>query len=606
MTISTALTLKEIYKNEKTEEKILSLTFDLPGEKVNKFSQAVIQEFGDVLTQLESRAKNEKILALIVRSEKPGIFIAGADIQMIQSAKTETEAYDLSRFGQNMLNRWEDLPFPTIATIRGAAMGGGCELSLASTAIIMSDASAAKIALPEVMLGIIPGMGGCVRMTQKVGLATALDLILTGKGLNGQRAYKAGLTEAVLPDQNFDQSALQWVLTNLTKLKSGERIALEPKLGGQGGVVGSLLENNFIGKKVVLSKAEDGVKSKTRGHYPAPLEAIQVIRDCGLGYGPKLKGKDRDVAMEREAKGFAKAAATAVSKNLIKIFYLTEAVKKSKGVLSEVQDSRISTAAVLGAGVMGGGIAQLFAEKEIHTRMKDLTLPALETGMKSAAKIFQKQVKKRRITQRQAEQKMNYISPVLDYTGFRNSQVVVEAVIEKMQIKQSVFKELENNVSDQCVIASNTSSLSVTEMQSVMKHPERFGGMHFFNPVAKMPLVEVIRGAQTSDQTVSAIYQLSKQIGKTPIVVKDSAGFLVNRLLLPYLNEATWCLKDGATIKEIDEALARMEGGVYGICEETGDEIEEKRLQAIPWTRLSLEGAEVREREQKRYDQKLA
>lgn len=561
--------------------KLFSVTFDLPGEKVNKFSASVIAEFESLISDLERRGKAGEIEALIFRSGKPGNFIAGADINMIAATQTAEEAYTLARNGQKLLDRWEDLPFPTIVAVNGTAMGGGCELSLASTAIVMSNDPVARIGLPEVNIGVIPGMGGCVRMVRKTGLAGALDMILTGKTVTGDKAVKAGLVEACLTKENFDEATQVWVKQNLARLKSGDRIAKEPKLAGTGGVVGSVLEKTPFGRAFIIRKARGGVLSKTRGHYPAPLEAIQVLADNGAHYGGnhvKLSGKDRDRQLDREARGFGKMAATSISKNLIRLFFLTEMVKKSKGVSSDVKVDKVTSAGVLGAGVMGGGIAQLYADKGVAARMKDISTKALTLGMQSAQKIFQRAMQKRKLNPRQYQQKMNLIAPVLDYSGFMGVEFVVEAVIEKMDIKKSVLKELETKVHDSCVIASNTSSLSISEMQTAMAKPERFGGMHFFNPVHRMPLVEVIRGDKTNDETVAKIYAFSKQLGKTPIVVKDRPGFLVNRLLMPYLNEATWLLADGADIEEIDETLLDfgMPMGPMELIDEVGVDVGEK------------------------------
>ncbi len=562
------------------QAKIWSLTFDLPGEKVNKFSQQALNELRDLFPKLEEMGKRGEVDALVLMSGKPGIFIAGADIEMIRAARTEDAARELSRLGQKMLDAWEDLPFPTVVAIQGATMGGGCELSLASTAIVMSQDPAARIGLPEVLLGIIPGMGGCVRLPRRVGLATALDMILTGKTLNGERAVKAGLADACLPAPAFHESALRWTVANLGKLKAGVRLGKEPKLGGMGGPIGTALEKTLVGRRIVLSKAREGVMSKTRGHYPAPLEAIQVLADTSASYGPRLRGRARERAMEREAQGFGKCAATSVSKNLIRVFFLTESVKKSRGLPpgSAAQARTVHAGGVLGAGVMGGGIAQLLADKGISARMKDLAAPALETGLKQASRLFLKNVQRRKINLRQAQQKMNLIAPVTDYSGFGAVDAVIEAIVEKMDIKQKVLAELEGQVSDTCVIASNTSSLSITEMQTALKNPGRFGGMHFFNPVAKMPLIEVIRGAETTDETVSTLFQLSKQLGKSPIVVKDSPGFLVNRLLMPYLNEATWLLSEGIPIPRLDRVILDfgMPMGPMELIDEVGLDVAEK------------------------------
>jgi 3-hydroxyacyl-CoA dehydrogenase/enoyl-CoA hydratase/3-hydroxybutyryl-CoA epimerase len=560
--------------------KIWKVVFDLPGEKVNKLSRPVMEAFERVIPELEAKVSAREVDALVLFSGKPGNFVAGADIDLIRTAKTAEEAESLSRLGQKLLDRWEDLKVPTIAAVDGTALGGGCEMTLACTATVASNASGTKIGLPEVMLGFVPGMGGCVRLPRKVGLATAMEMILTGKQLNGERAAKAGLVEACLPKENFEQNALRWVASNLKALQSGRRLAKEPKLGGVGGVAGAALEKTPFGRAFMLKKGREGVLSKTKGHYPAPLEAIEVLSDTSGAFGPRLRGSDRDQAMQREAKAFGKLAVTEVSKNLVNLFFLTESVKKSKGISDSADDVavHVDAAAVLGAGVMGGGIAQLLAEKDIQVRMKDLTPQALAAGMNAAIRIFDKQLKRKRITPRQKLQKINQIAPVLDYSGFGGVDLVIEAIIEKMDIKKSVFQELETKISDDCVVASNTSSLSISEMQKAFKKPERFAGMHFFNPVSKMPLIEVIRGEKSDDRAVSTVYQFSKRIGKYPIVVKDSPGFLVNRLLMPYLNEATYMVAEGAPIEEIDQFMEAfgMPMGPLELIDEVGVDVGEK------------------------------
>jgi 3-hydroxyacyl-CoA dehydrogenase/enoyl-CoA hydratase/3-hydroxybutyryl-CoA epimerase len=558
-----------------------SLTFDLPGEKVNKLSKKVMEDFETkVLPKLEELGNQGRIEALVLLSGKPGNFVAGADIEMILAARSAEEAENLSRMGHKSADRWEDLPFPTVAVIDGPALGGGCELSLASTALVMSDSQAARIGLPETMLGIIPGMGGCIRLPRKVGIATALDLILTAKTLNGERAFKAGLADAFFPRQNFEESALRWVKSNLSALKSGKRLAKEPKLGGMGGVVGSLMENTPMGRALMFKKARDGVLSKTKGNYPAQPAAIDVVRAAGGRYGPRIRGQARDRALKIEAKTFGELAAGDVSKNLIKIFFLTEGVKKSKGLPPGVTAEAhiVHSAAVLGAGVMGGGIAQLLADKEIPVRMKDLTNQALTLGIQSATRVFQSALKKKKITKRQYVQKLNHIAPVTDFSGFHSTDVVVEAIVENMAVKKKVFQELESSIKDTCVVASNTSSLSVSEMQTAFKNPGRFVGMHFFNPVHRMPLVEVIRGKESSNEAVSTIFQFSKQLGKTPIVVKDSPGFLVNRILGPYMVEAVYLVADGAPIPDVDEAVVKfgMPMGPLELIDEVGIDVAEK------------------------------
>lgn len=557
--------------------KIWTLVFDTPGEKVNKLSKAAIDEFVPLLDKLEAMGNQGQIEAMILLSGKPGNFVAGADINMFQEVKTAEQGAALSRMGQSLFDRIEDLPFPIVAGVDGACLGGGCELALACRAIVISDNSSSKIGLPETMLGIIPGTGGCIRLPQKIGIAGALDIILAGKSLSGERAYKAGLADALLPKQSFNDSVVNWTRTYLKKLKSGERIGKEPKLGGTGGLMGGAMEGTLVGRQIIFSQAKKKVLEKTRGHYPAQIEAISVMHESGTRYGHKLRGKDRDQAMKLESDAFGRLSVTEVSRNLVRIFFMTEAVKKSKGLeATRAAVARpVHVAGVLGAGVMGGGIAQLLADKNISTRMKDLTPQALSLGMQSAGVIFKKQVSRKKINKRQYLQKLNLISPVLDFTGFKTTDTVVEAIVENMDVKKKVLAELEGYVSPECVIASNTSSLSISKMQTALKNPERFVGMHFFNPVSKMPLIEVIRGEKTNDEAVTTVFQLSKALGKYPIVVKDAPGFLVNRLLGPYLNEAAYMVGEGVPIEQLDQALLAfgMPMGPVELIDEVGIDV---------------------------------
>ncbi len=567
-----------------TPPRVWLFTFDLPGEKVNKLTQSVMQEVDQWLSELETMGREKKIDVLVLLSGKPQGFIAGADIEMIQAVTEEAQAVGLSQTGQTLLNRWEDLPFAKVAVIEGAALGGGCEFALACDLMVMSNSPACRIGLPEVMLGLIPGMGGCVRLPRKVGLANALDLILTGRTLSGEAAARMGLADACLPQQNFRESALQWVVRQAGDLVKKGGKGLAPKKLAPQAALSQSLESWMSGsplRALIFKKAREGVLAKTKGHYPAPLKALEVLQaNKTATRGGKLKGAARDLALKNEALAFGQLAVSPIAKHLIRIFFLTEAVKKSKGVESgsAAADKKVQQAAVLGAGVMGGGIAQLFAAKNLAIRMKDLTEPALAAGITAATQIFQKDVKRRKLTTRQFLQNLNKIAPVMDFSGFDQVDFVIEAVVENLEIKQRVLKELESKISPECIVASNTSSLSISKMQSVLSHPERFVGMHFFNPVSQMPLVEVIRGEKSSDEAVVRTYQLSKQLGKTPIVVKDSPGFLVNRLLIPYLNEAIHLLAEGVALEQIDQVLLRfgMPMGPMELIDEVGIDVGEK------------------------------
>ncbi len=577
-------------ESEKWGFNVWDLVLDLKDEKVNKLDQGVLDEFKELIPKLEELGKQSKIDALVIRSGKEKNFIAGADIRLIQSATTIEAAKNLATTGHGFFNRWEDFSFPSVVAIDGSTMGGGCELALASTCVLMSNSKNATIGLPEVLLGIIPGLGGCIRLPQRVGIANALDMILTGKTHKGEKAYKIGLADACLKKENFNVTVHQWVKKNLKKLKAkaankSHVIGRGPKLGGMGGAIGNLLEGNSLGRSVIFKKAIEGVMKKTNGQYPAPLEAIDVIRSSGTRFGVRWNKEKRQRAIDREIEGFSKMSQTDVSKNLIGLYFATEEVKKSNGLENgnSANPVSINMAGVLGAGIMGGGIAQLFAAKDINTRMKDINVSGLETGVKTATKLFSKQLKRRRLNQREYIQKINHIAPVLDYEGFESLDFIVEAVVEDMGVKKKVLSDLENRISENCVVATNTSSLSVSEMQTAFKKPDRFCGMHFFNPVHRMPLIEVIRGDQSSDKAVATVYEFSKKLGKTPIVVKDAPGFLVNRLLAPYLNEAAYLLADGVPIPEIDKALVwfGMPMGPVELIDEVGVDVGAKVVKVL-------------------------
>lgn len=515
---------------------LFGLVFDLPNERANKLDPNTIGELDQILESLRSRTD---IKALVLLSAKEGIFIAGADINIIQSVRTKEEAMHLASSGQAVLQKFEQMPFPTIAAINGASMGGGTELSLCCKYIITSDAPNTKIGLPEVNLGVLPGFGGTVRMPKRIGLQAALDFILTGKTMDGKKAVKLGFSDGCFPFQDFQKYAYEF----------GAKVARSEfkKRPLNKTMTAALLEDNPIGRAVIFSQAKKMVMARTRGKYPA---ALKIIETMSSNYSvPKQK------ALEIECNAFGDLAITDVSKRLIELFFATEKVKKMSGVNGAKLDpkDKAESVGLLGAGVMGGGIALVCAQKNIPIRMKDIDFKGLGIGMAAARKVFDELVKKKKLTKREAEIKYALISPSTDYSGLARTDVIIEAVVENMDIKKKVLKETESAMKPTSLFATNTSSLSVTEMATASSRPENVVGMHFFNPVHKMPLVEVIRGDKTSDRATMMIFELSKRMGKTPIVVKDGPGFLVNRLLMPYLNEASYLMQEGAPIEELDE-----------------------------------------------------
>ncbi|MCO5142485.1 MAG: 3-hydroxyacyl-CoA dehydrogenase NAD-binding domain-containing protein [Oligoflexia bacterium] len=531
------------------------LCFDQPDSKANVFTEEALRELDSVTEEL---SKRKDIIGLVVTSAKKDIYIAGADINLIKDLDTIDKALTACSAGQQMIHRFSKLPFETVAAISGACLGGGFELALACKKRVASDARAVKIGLPEVMLGILPGFGGSTRLPRLVPLPTALDLILSGKQVDGKRAFKMGIVDAFLPEQDFNERAIAWAKQNINR--SGRNVHT---------FMTRLMEMVPL-RGVVFSQARKQVMKTTKGKYPAPLKILDLLAE--------IHGLQMDEALKREAKAFSQLAVTPISKRLIEIFQLTEGVKKTNGVSDEVKATKVERAGLLGAGVMGGGIAWAFANKDIPVRMKDLNWDGIRLGYEQAGENFGFALKKRKLTKPQFLGKMGMISGSLDYSGFRNVDVVVEAVVENMDVKKKVMAETEKYISENCILASNTSSLSITEMQSAVSRPQNVGGLHFFNPVSRMPLVEVIAGEKTSKETVATLFELSKKLGKTPIVVKDGPGFLVNRLLLPYMNEALFLYEEGVSIERIDQVMLDfgMPMGPMRLVDEVGIDVAAK------------------------------
>lgn len=530
--------------------------FDLVGEKVNKFSTPVMKRLQEVLLEL----KKSNYKAVIFKSNKAKIFIAGADIEEIRSMTT-AEQFDVAvKGGQDIMNMVEDLPMPTIASIHGGCMGGGCEFILACDYRIASDDSSTKIGLPEIQLGILPGFGGTQRMPRVIGLQAALDIILAGKAVNAKKALKIGLVDKMVHPNLLQAQAMKWAQEIIAAGSKKRRKKFEPR-----GLMNKILEG--IGSSVVFNQARKGVMKATKGHYPAPLKALEVIE--------KTHGmSDREAGMRIEREGFCVLAVTDISKNLIHVYYLTEMVKKQSGVTGvDVKPREVRSMGILGAGTMGGGIAYVAADKGVFVRMKDLNPEALGKGLKHASDLWMKLVKRKSIDKYQFQQKIDMVSVTTDYSGFKNLDVVVEAIVEDMGIKQKVVGECAGQMRPDAILATNTSSLSVTEIAKGHPRPEYFAGMHFFNPVNKMPLVEIIRGEKTSDETIATIFELTKKMGKMPVVVKDGPGFLVNRLLLPYMAEAAFLMQEGMSIEFVDKVFVKEFGmpmGPFELMDEVG------------------------------------
>ncbi len=541
------------------------IEFDQQDSKVNLLTTDVLKGLDRILDALAGKSS---LKAVAIVSKKKDVFIAGADIKEIAGITQPEEGRQKAKAGQDILNKLEDLPIPTIAVIDGVALGGGCELALACQYRLATFNEKVRIGLPEVNLGIFPAFGGTYRMPRLVGLAEGLTLILTGKPVDANKALRLGLVDRLAPQNGLDHH-----LNTLIEDIHNGRIALNKYTRRRSKGLPAILEKSLPGQWFIFHQSTQSVLKNTKGFYPAPIKALNVIKkNFYLG-----RAKGLDV----EAREFGQLATTAISKNLIHIFYLSEQYRKLS--VEGVSPQPVEKCGIIGAGVMGGGIAQLLSYSSIWVRLKDINYDALALGVRSAVKLYRDAVKKRRMKPYEATVKMDKITTTLDYSGFANTDIVIEAVVENMEIKRKVFRELSGAVNSQTILATNTSALSVTEMAKETKDPSKVIGLHFFNPVHKMPLVEIITTAQTSKETLASTLALVKRLGKTPIVVKDSCGFVVNRILLGYINEAGRLLEEGHSVVAIDKIMTDfgMPMGPFTLTDEVGLDVGSKVLHIL-------------------------
>jgi 3-hydroxyacyl-CoA dehydrogenase/enoyl-CoA hydratase/3-hydroxybutyryl-CoA epimerase len=526
------------------------LWFDLPGEKVNKFSSAVMQEFSGVVDELERMTEVKRI---IFASRKPGIFVAGADVSEFTQVTSVQQAREYTRFGNQLFHRFSKLPQTKVAAINGACLGGGCEIALSCDWRVMSDSPRAQIGLPETKLGIFPAWGGTTKLPRLIGLPAALDIILNGKSVDGKRAKRMGLVDEVVPAS---------ILLDIAR-----DFSTRGRRRGGGGTK-FLVDGNPLSRSLIFSKARKAVMEQTHGHYPAPLKAIEVM-EYAMSAGVE-KG------LEREVEEAAPLAVGDIAQNLVRLFFLMEDSKKDP-VAAKPRD--IENAGVLGAGVMGGGIAQIIADKtDANIRMRDINWKALAGGMQAAAKIWRRQLERGRIKKVEMDRKLSRITTTTEWGGFERVDAIVEAVVENLEIKRRVLAELEGIAKEGAIFATNTSTIPITQIAAEAKHPENVVGMHFFNPVDRMPLVEVIRGQKTSDVAAVTIAAFARKLGKTVVYCNDGPGFVVNRILGPYMNESGFVLEEGNTIESIDKAMVDfgMPMGPMALLDEVGIDVAAK------------------------------
>ena len=530
---------------------IATLCFDTPEMSVNLLSQAALEELE---THLDRINADSSIQVLQITSAKHNIFIAGADISEIRSLDNSEIAYNLVKKGQMILEKIEYLSVPTIAVINGACLGGGFELALRCDFRITTENPATKIGLPEVNLGVLPGFGGTQKLKHLIGVAKALELILGAKAINGKKALKLGMVDACVPVGYLDfklDTFTQEVLT------TRGREAIMRKRHKD-----TLLEK-FL-PSLIFYFATREVMKKTKGKYPAPMETIALFE--------KTQGMPIVEALDLEVQSFSKLVVTPESKNLISVFYAIEAVKNQKPLVANSKLVPIKFTSVIGGGTMGGGIVWLFSKIDLVVRLHVRGYEQAAKTLQSVAKSFAILKKRRRLTSREIDIKMTRISYGTQIDSLRHSDLALEAIVENVEAKQTMYAQLEDVLSPEAIIASNTSSLSVNMLSSKLQHPERFIGMHFFNPVPLMPLVEIIPTDKTDKKVIATIVDLAKKAGKTPVVVHDCAGFLVNRILLPYINESSKILNEGSSIEKIDKIITNfgLPMGPFTLADEVG------------------------------------
>ncbi|MBT8036005.1 MAG: enoyl-CoA hydratase/isomerase family protein [Verrucomicrobiae bacterium] len=508
------------------EASVATLTFDRVGSGANVFDKQVLTELESHVTAIEH---DDSLTGLLVRSAKPSIFIAGADIKTLASASSH-ELAELLELGQGVFDRIAGLKIPSVAAIHGACAGGGCELALACDWRIVSDARVTRIGLPETLLGILPAWGGCTRLPRLIGLAHALGLILTGKLLQGSAAKYKGLADAICPEEDLPTLAYRF-------LKRGKRH-----------MKGRFLEHNPLSVAVIKRKARVNIMTKTRGLYPATLEALDVV--CR-----GVSGSHED-SLQRERNAFLYLAELPQTERMIELFFLNERAKKLKpDVAPATAPKRLNKVATIGAGVMGAGIAYWLSTRQKKVILQDVSDDALARGMMRVYKLYQGSVKYRVMSQTEAARGFDRITPIGGPIPLGDCDLIIEAATENLAIKKKIFADLSSRCGPDTILATNTSALPIRELAESILHPERLVGLHFFNPVNRMKLVEVVRTETTSPETLAAAVAFVQEIGKLPVVVKDAPGFLVNRILLPYLLEAGNLFSQGVDAQAIDDAM---------------------------------------------------
>ena len=536
---------------DKREDGIAVLTMDVPKESMNTLKADFGDEVSAILDEIES---NNDIKGVVVASGKKDSFVAGADVSMLAACESQEDAETLSTQGQLLFKRMANINKTFVAAIHGPALGGGLELALACDYRVCSDSDKTQLGLPEVQLGLLPGSTGTQKLPALIGVQQAMKMMLTGSPVRAKQAKKYGIVDECVP-----HSILMDVAIEIAGKPAKERKVDKSMLN-------SMLENTSIGRGILFKKAREQTLAKTKGNYPAPMYIIDCI-EAGM--------EDREKGYKKEAELFGKLVMTPESKQLREIFFATTEMKKENGV-EGVKPASIKKVGVLGGGLMGGGIAFVSATKaNVPVRIKDINESGIVGAMKYSFDILNQKVKKRHLLASQMQKQMARITGCLDYSGYKSVDMAIEAVFEDLTLKQKMVAEIEKQCHKKTIFASNTSSIPIGDIAANAKRPENVVGLHYFSPVDKMPLAEVIPHAGTSEKTISTTVDFAKRQGKTPIVVKDGAGFYVNRILAPYMNEAGFLAMEGQPIDAIDKALIKFgfPVGPFKLLDEVGIDV---------------------------------
>ncbi len=529
------------------EDGVAVVLIDVPGESVNTLNAALGEE---LVPLVESLDRDPAVKAIVFASGKKDGFVAGADVAMLQRVRSAAEAESLARAGQRGFDRLERLQKPVVAAIHGACLGGGLEWALACHWRIATDDRKTVLGQPEIQLGVIPGAGGTQRLPRLIGIAQALDIILAGKSVKARKALSLGLVDEVVPPPVLLQVArLRAAELASGKLRREAPVGLK-KLKVHGlaaAATQAVLEENALGRSLLFREARKKLLRKTRGHYPAPEKALQAVQQ---GYE---RGFEKGLLLE--ARLFGELAVSDVARRLMEIFFATTALKKDSGVSDPSVKARpVRRIGVLGGGLMGSGIAYVTANAGIAARIREKDAPSAARAFGAVKAGFDERVKRRSLTRIERDQAMRLVTTATDWSGFEGVDLLVEAVFEDLSLKQEMLRAFEA-VNPGAIFATNTSSIPIGKIAEAARRPEQVLGMHYFSPVPKMPLLEIIVTPRTAPEAVATAVALGKKQGKTVIVVNDGPGFYTSRILTPYMNEAARLLIEGADIAELDRAL---------------------------------------------------